>query len=344
MQDVDVAHKRVLLRVEFNVELDARGDVREKYKIAAAKESVEHLRACGASVVALLAHLGRPEGKVVQAQSLRHITDDIQRIFGSAVRFVPSCVGKDVGDAVAAASEGEVLLLENIRFHAEEEKNDLAFAQLLAAPFDLFVNDAFAVCHRAHASVVGIAKFLPSFAGIRLQKEVDVLENVIAHPEHPAVAIIGGAKIQTKVPLIDNFEKTYDHILVGGKTANEALDAHIVFSPKVILPHDFSGDRRDIGPETVARFSSLIEGAKTVVWNGPMGKFEEKPYDVGTRAILDAILRSGAFSVVGGGESVQALEEAGAVERISFVSTGGGAMLSFLGGEPMPGIEVLRVV
>lgn len=344
IQDADVAGKRVLLRVEFNVALDERGDVREKYKIAAAKESLEHLRAHGASVVALLAHLGRPDGKILPTASLQHITDDMQRILGIAVRFVPSCVGADVDDAVGGASDGDVLLLENVRFHAEEEKNDADFARRLAAPFDLFVNDAFAACHRAHASIVGITKYLPSFAGIQLQKEVDVLEKVIAHPEHPAVAIIGGAKISTKVPLIDNFEKNYDHILVGGKTANEALDEHITFGKKVILPHDFATARYDIGPQTIALFSSFIEGARTVVWNGPMGKFEEKPYDTGTRAILDAILRSKAFSVVGGGESVQALEEAGAVEKISFVSTGGGAMLSFLGGEVMPGIDALRMV
>jgi phosphoglycerate kinase len=237
---------------------------------------------------------------------------------------------------------GEVLLLENVRFYEGEEKNDEEFSKKLAENFDIFINDAFSVCHRDQSSVTGVAKILPSFAGFWLQKEIENLDKIKSNPERPAVAIIGGAKIETKLPMIKSFEKIYDNILVGGKIANEAIDENIQFSEKVMLPTDFSGDRMDIGEETIQKFVEIIKNAKTIVWNGPMGKFEESPYDLATKEVLKAVIGSGAYTLLGGGESVEILEKENAMEKISFVSTGGGAMLEYLSGNPMPGIEALN--
>ncbi|HCO99663.1 MAG TPA: hypothetical protein DIT56_03590, partial [Candidatus Moranbacteria bacterium] len=232
---------------------------------------------------------------------------------------------------------------ENVRFYEGEEKNDVEFSKKLAENFDVYINDAFSVCHRNQASVTGITAHIESYAGLRLQEEIKNLNRVIHEPESPATAIIGGAKIETKLPLINNFEKAYSHILVGGKIANEAIDQNLAFSPKVILPFDFAKDRFDIGPKTIRRFKEIIAQSKVIVWNGPMGKFEEQPYDIGTREILDAIVESDAFTLIGGGESVQVLEENNLMNKISFVSTGGGAMLEYLSGNQMPGIEALRM-
>jgi phosphoglycerate kinase len=248
-----------------------------------------------------------------------------------------------VEDALLNLAPGSLLLLENVRFYPEEEANDEAFARNLAKPFDVYVNDAFGVDHRNHASLTTITKFLPSFAGLRVLEEVKHLDKVLEAPEHPALAIIGGAKIETKLPLIRTFEEKYDCILVGGRIANEAIDQKIVFSDKVLLPQDFDSPLRlDIGPSTIAYFIQIIKTAKTIVWNGPMGKFEEKPYDIGTDAILHAILESDAYVVIGGGESLAVLEQAGVMNKIGFVSSGGGAMLEYLGGKNLPGLEVLK--
>jgi phosphoglycerate kinase len=256
--------------------------------------------------------------------------------------FVDDCVGEKVSAGLDNLALGEVLLLENVRFYPEEEKNDGDFSQKLANGFDIFVNDAFAVSHRDQASVTGITKFLPSYAGFWLQKEIENLDKVKNNPEHPAVAIIGGAKIETKLPVISKLVENYDHVLVGGKIANEVLDQNIKFSDKVMLPIDFGGDRLDIGPETIEKYKKIIAGAKTIVWNGPMGKFEEKPYDIGTNEVLKAVIESGAYVLMGGGESVEILEEQQAMDKISFVSTGGGAMLEYLSGKKLPGLEVIK--
>ncbi|KKQ39119.1 MAG: Phosphoglycerate kinase, partial [Candidatus Moranbacteria bacterium GW2011_GWC2_37_73] len=257
--------------------------------------------------------------------------------------FVNDCVGSEVSKALDALNVGEIILLENVRFYEGEEKNDSEFAKKLAENFDVFVNDAFSVCHRDQASVTGITAYVEGYAGLRLQEEIKNLSRVIHEPESPATAIIGGAKIETKLPLIKRFEKKYAHILVGGKIANEAVDQKIVFSSKVVLPLDFAKDRLDIGPKTINRFKEIIAQSKVIVWNGPMGKFEEQPYDIGTRAILEAIVESDAFTLIGGGESVQVLEENNLFDKISFVSTGGGAMLEYLSGNLMPGVEALRI-
>ena len=333
--------KKVLVRADFNVAI-VGGKIQERYKLEACKRSVEHLSLQPGAKIALMSHLGRPEGKKNLEFSLEQLKEELEKILGKKIIFIADCIGAAVGDALEKLQDGEILLLENVRFHEGDEKNDSVFAKQLADNFDAFVNDAFSVCHRNQASVTGVTEYLPSFAGLWLQEEIKNLNKVIHEPEHPATAIIGGAKIETKLPLIKKFEETYSHILVGGRIANEAIDEKIEFSSKVILPFDFAGDRLDIGSKTIARFREIIATSKVVVWNGPMGKFEESPYDKGTREILDAVIESDAFTLIGGGESVQVLEENGLMGKISFVSTGGGAMLEYLSGNHMPGIEALR--
>lgn len=340
LQDAELSGKKVLLRADFNVALKD-GVVQEEFKIAAARESVTYILQQPGVKLALASHLGRPEGQVNPEFSLAQMQKKIAEILGVKVVFVPDCVGEKVTEAMENLAAGEVLLLENTRFYPGEEKNDADFSGQLAANFDVFVNDAFSVCHRDQSSVTGVAEILPSYAGLWLQKEVASMEKVKANPTAPAVAIIGGAKIETKLPLIKIFEQSYDAILVGGKIANEALDQKLEFSEKVFLPVDFLGDRLDIGPKTIEIFTEKIKTAQTIVWNGPVGKFEEQPYDTGTKAVLQAVLASGAFVLMGGGESVQILEENNEMEKIGFVSTGGGAMLEYLSGNSMPGIEVL---
>jgi 3-phosphoglycerate kinase len=339
----DLRGKAVLVRVDFNVWLNQAGNTNEHFKLDIAKETVDFVVAQGARVVALLTHFGRPDGKVDPAFSVEPLFDDVEKALGRRVRFVADCQGEKVKKALREASNGEILLLENVRFYAEEEQNDASFAQLLAEPFDIFVNDAFSVCHRAHTSVACITKLLPSYAGFRLVTEVAHLET-LQHPiVHPAVAIIGGAKIETKLPIIRNFERLYDCVLIGGKIANEAIDQQLVFSKKVLLPEDFADEKRmDIGVKTIERFVSRIADAKMIVWNGPMGKFEEEAFAKGTKAVLTALCaNTTAIRVIGGGESLASVEEAGVIEQVGFVSAGGGAMLDFLGGEQMPGLDAL---
>jgi phosphoglycerate kinase len=274
---------------------------------------------------------------------VKQIIPAVERALEKSVVFVPDCIGETVEMALSHLLPNEVLLLENVRFYPEEEANDQEFAKSLARPFSLFVNEAFSVCHRAHSSVVGVPKILPSYAGLRVLQEVEKLDQVRLTPRHPAVAIIGGDKIETKLPLIRELEKNYDAVLVGGKIANEALDEKIIFSDKVLLPQDFvSPMRLDIGPNTIAYYIQIIKTAKTLIWNGPMGKFEERPYNIGTDAILHAILGSEASVVIGGGESLAVLEKADAMNKIGFVSSGGGAMLEYLSGIILPGLEVLK--
>lgn len=340
LEGVDVSGKRVLVRVDFNVELDEKRDVKERYKVEAAKETVHFLLSAGAKV-GLLTHLGRPDGKPDDRFSVRYIADDAERILGKRIRFIPFVTGEGVKEGLKSLASDEVLLLENVRFSPGDESNDEAFAKELACPFELFVNDAFSVCHRDQASVTGVTKFLPSYAGAHLLQEVEHLTLVRERPTLPAVAIIGGAKIETKLPVIRMFEERYDQVLVGGRVACEAEDEHIAFSDRVVLPEDYAPNRFDIGPKTTERFRAAVLSAKTVVWNGPLGKFEDPAYAEGTRRVLNAILESGAFSVVGGGETIIALEAAGVMKKISFVSTGGGAMLEFLSGVSLPGLSAL---
>lgn len=342
--DEDFSGKKVLVRVDFNVELDNKDEALEQFKLEAPKQVLDHILSFPDVRVALLSHFGRPEGGSDESLSLKRVLPTIKRILGREVRFVSDCVGDSVREALDEAGEGEILLLENVRFHDGEAADDADFAAQLAAPFDVYVNEAFSVCHRRQASVSAIAGRIPTYAGPRLIDEVAMLDRIRTEPARPAVAIIGGAKIETKLPLIREFERIYDAVLVGGKVANEAIDQKIEFSEKVLLPKDFqgNGERLDIGSMTMAMFISVIQRAKTIVWNGPLGKFEEKPYDEGTNAILHAILESEGQVVIGGGESLAVLEHRGLIKKIGFVCTGGGAMLQYMGGQELPGLVALK--
>lgn len=340
--DIDPMGKKVLVRVDFNVELDDLAHVQEKYKLEVCKRTINFLLERGAASVSLISHYGRPEGVPDAHFSLAKVKGEAERILGHPITFVPATVGLPVSDAIRAAQPGTLFLLENLRFFPGEETNDPDFAKSLAQPFDFFVNEAFSVCHRNHASMVGVPTHLPSVAGFHLLEEVERLTAIKVSPARPAVAVIGGAKIETKLPLIRALEKGYDCVLVGGKIANEAIDQKIVFSDKVLLPQDFDSEKRlDIGPKTATYYGVILEKAKTIVWNGPLGKFEEKPYDFGTNMVLQAILRSQAYVVIGGGESLAVLERANAYNKIGFVSSGGGAMLAFLSDDPLPGLTAL---
>lgn len=344
VEEVDFTNKKVLLRVDFNIELNNKQDVQEQFKLVAPKKTLEHILAFPGAKVACVSHFGRPAGARNMLFSLEPVADDVERALGYVVHFLDDCIGEKVESALRDLPAGELLLLENVRFYPGEEADDLAFATSLAEPFDIYVNEAFSVCHRAQASIGSITQVLPSYAGLRLFEEIRTLEQVRLNPARPAIAVIGGAKIETKLPLIREFERLYDAVLVGGKIANEALDQGIVFSEKVLLPKDFQGGdaRLDIGPVTTAMFIEIISRAKTIVWNGPMGKFEEKPYDAGTGAILHAMLASEAHVVIGGGESLVIIEEANLMHKIGFVSTGGGAMLEYLSGDKLPGLIALE--
>jgi len=346
IEGVDFSGKKVLIRVDFNVEVDGRGQVLERFKIESPKEVLSKILSFQGARVALLSHFGRPEGKRDEEYSLRAILEPVKDILGIPLSFADDCVGTSVTEALAALPEGSAVLLENVRFHAGEEQDDVAFATELADPFDIFVNEAFSVCHRSQASVSSITKLLPSYAGPGLLREVATLSSAREHPEHPAVAVIGGAKIETKLPLLREFERLYDAVLVGGKIANEALDQGIAFSDKVLLPFDFQGGdaRLDIGPSTIAMYSEIVKHAKTIVWNGPLGKFEESPYDRGTNTVLIAMIESGATVVSGGGESLAVLEHMGLIDKLGFISTGGGAMLEYMSGKELPGLTALEAV
>ncbi len=340
IQDADLESKKVLFRVDFNVAID-NGKVKEAFKINAVQKTLDYLleKKCK---IALISHLGRPDGKVNPEFSLGQITGDVENILNIKINFIEDCLSEEINRKLEKLKEREVLLLENVRFYAGDEENDENFANKLTSDFELFVNDAFSACHRSHASVSGAAKFLPSYAGFGLQKEIEEMEKIKNNFAHPAVAIIGGAKIETKLPVIKFFEEKYDNVLVGGKIANEALDQKIRFSEKVILPFDFIDERLDIGPKTLEKFQNIIKNAKTIVWNGPTGKFEDKKYAISTNAVLKSVLEGSAYKVIGGGETLEVLEKNNAMNQVNFVSTGGGAMLEYLSGNPMPGIEALK--
>ncbi|MHB1131952.1 MAG: phosphoglycerate kinase [Chloroflexota bacterium] len=385
IRDVDVQGKRVLVRVDFNVPLDKQsGQITDDTRIEAALPTVRYLVEQGAKVI-LISHLGRPDGKVVEKMRLDPVARRLSDLLGQQVVKTNDSVGPEVEQAVAALRSGQVLLLENVRFHAEEEANDSDFARRLASLGELFVNDAFGTAHRAHASTAGIASYLPAVAGFLMQKEVDTMGRALQTPKRPFVALIGGAKVSTKIAVLNNLLDKVDHLLIGGAMANTFLKAQgygvgkslveddkaaIALQllekgdEKLLLPVDVvvaSGpdgggqtdvvsvaaipdDRMvvDIGPETVNVYADLLAQAGTVIWNGPMGIFEVPQYAVGTKAMAEVLARSEAVSIVGGGDSVAALEQLGLAAQISHVSTGGGASLEFLEGRALPGVEVLQ--
>ena len=308
IQDFDVKGKRVLVRCDFNAPLDEKGEIEDDFRIKQALPTIEYLIKKGAKVI-LMSHLA-------DNRSLVPIRKRLEQYLGKK----------------------EFVLLENLRRDSREEENDDNFAKELAKLADIYINDAFGTCHRAHASIVGVPKYLPSGAGFLLEREIKVLSKVLENPERPLVAIIGGAKIESKAKVIDKFFKIADQVLIGGKIA----EAVSIISEKVHLPVDYK-DGLDIGPKTIKIFSEIIKKAKTILWAGPLGKFEDSAYEQGTKQVAKLIVKNKkAFKIAGGGDTLFALAKFGLRDKFDHVSTGGGAMLAFLGGEELPGLKALE--
>ena len=390
VETLDVAGKKVLVRVDFNVPLDkATNAITDDTRMRAALPTIRLLLDRGAAVI-LMSHLGRPKG-VTPTLSLGPVAAHLQELLpGVPVHFVKECVGPEAAQAAAALQPGEILVLENLRFHPEEEANDAAFARQLAAPADVYVNDAFGTAHRAHASTEGVAHHLPAAMGLLMAREVNVMGAALEQPERPFVAVLGGAKISDKMGVVANLLTKVDALLIGGGMANTFLAAQgyeigqslyeadrvaqardliaqaAERNVRLLLPSDvaiadaFAADAArlvvavdavphgwrilDIGPATAALYRQEVAGARTVVWNGPMGVFEFDPFAEGTRAVARAMAAAsanGAMTIIGGGESVAAVEQAGLADQISHISTGGGASLEFLEGLELPGVAAL---
>ncbi len=342
INDFEIENKRVLVRCDFNVPIDQEGNVIDDTKIKEALPTLQYLIAHQAKII-IVTHLGEPEGKIVEVLKLDNVKQVLEKLLGFSIEKNDDCIGKKVQESVDALEAGKILLLENVRFHKEEMENNLDFAKQLSQLADVYINEAFDVCHRLHASVAAITEFLPSGAGFALQKEVEVLTNITQRPERPMVAIIGGAKVSTKAKLVSGFCAFADLVIINGLIKQELITKKIpleypekVFGPKENL------EGLDITPEDAQRISEKILHAKTIFWNGAFGKFEEKEYEKGTLEIANAIIQSGAFSVVGGGETIEFLRKEGMLDKFNHVSTAGGAMLSFLAGEELPGLKALN--
>lgn len=323
--------KRVLVRIDVNEPVDAQGSPQDTFRIQKSLETINFLREAGTKII-LIAHLGSPKEKGRDGLSLRLISDKLAELGGFKVDFIEQDIANVNPNISYEIANGEILFLENLRFDAKEEENSVAFAKILAQFGDLYVSDAFSVMHRKHSSVAAITEILPSFGGLVLEQELEALNHILNNPTKPAVAIIGGAKIETKLPVINTLESIFDYILVGGKIANEYIDKYeIAQSEKIILPLDFVDNRYDIGPKTRDLFADHISQASTVIWNGPMGWFEKKPYDEGTKFIAQSIAKNeAAYSVIGGGETVDEVHNLHQGSKIDFISTGGGAMLEYI--------------
>jgi phosphoglycerate kinase len=385
ISDIDLAGRRVFMRVDFNVPLHD-GAITDDTRIEASLPSIKYIIEKRGRLI-LASHLGRPKGKPDPQFSLLPVSKRLSELVGLPVAFAPDCVGAPVESMTRSLKDGEILLLENLRFHAEEEKNDIGFSKPLAALCDVYVNDAFGTAHRAHASTAGITEFVkPAAAGFLMQKELECLGHALTNAEKPYVAIVGGSKVSDKIELIENFLGLATHILIGGAMAYTFLRAKgmetgksLVEVDKIELAKDLltraaqrhvsielpvdhvvadslkSTDSQtvpvdktpadkmglDIGPSTVERYGKIIAGAKTIVWNGPMGVFENPNFSKGTFAIAKAVADSRAFSIVGGGDSAAAVAQSGMESKITHISTGGGASLEFLSGQKLPGVEAL---
>lgn len=390
LKDFNFENKKAIIRVDFNVPLNDKFEVTDATRIEAAKSTIIQILEDGGSCV-LMSHLGRPKGKQEEF-SLRHIVDEIKTILGVKVKFVDDCIGAKAEEAVANLENGEVLLLENLRFYAEEEKGDVAFAEQLSKLGDIYVNDAFGTAHRAHASTTIIAQFFEGNKcfGNLLAREIESIDKVLNNSEKPVLAILGGAKVSSKITVIENILDKVDHLIIGGgmsftfvkaqggKIGNsiceddkmelaleilkqaKAKNVQVHIPVDVVAADDFSNDANtqicdidripdgwegvDAGPKSRVIFDDVVNKCKTILWNGPLGVFEMESFAAGTIALghsIDKATKNGAFSLVGGGDSVAAVKQFGFAEKVSYVSTGGGAMLEMLEGQTLPGIEAI---
>ena len=390
IRDIDVAGKRVLVRVDFNVPLDAEQHVTDDTRITAALPTIQYLLDHRAAVI-LMSHLGRPKGKAVDTMRLTPVAQHLSALLDKPVQMAPDCIGPAVEALAKNLQPGQVLLLENLRFHNEEEQNDAEFARQLASLGELYVNDAFGTAHRAHASTEGVTHYMPGVAGFLMEKEINYLGGALENPRRPFAAIIGGAKVSDKIAVLERLISMVDILLIGGGMANTFFKAEgyeigdSLFEEgkvdvakelitkarqrglKFLLPTDvtiadrFAADAThkvvastavspgwrimDIGPESIAAFRKALESAQTIVWNGTLGVAEMPPFAKGTDAIIEILAErtsAGATTIIGGGDSAAAVDQAGAAEKMSHVSTGGGASLEFLEGRVLPGVAALQ--
>ncbi len=385
VRDMEVSGKRVLVRIDFNVPLNAEGKITDDSRIKATLPTIDYLIDAGARVI-LCSHLGRPDGKADNRLSLSIVGQRLSRILRQPVTVAEDCIGPGVEETVAGLKDGDVLLLENLRFHTEEERGSTAFAHALARLAEVYVNDAFGTCHRTHASIVGITNYLPAVAGLLLEKELNTLGSVLESPSHPFCVLLGGAKVSDKVGMLDNIMGKVDYILIGGgmaatflkaksyeigqsliddslNTATSLMEKTLNNGGELVLPldvvitdeispgaqvqnvsiSDIPRDKRivDIGSQTISLFTKKLERCKTVFWNGPMGIYEIPQFAEGTKAMAKIIAGLNATTVVGGGSTAEIVTEMKLADKMTFVSTGGGASLRFLGGKTLPGVEAL---
>ncbi len=383
VRDVDVNGKRVLVRVDFNVPID-RGVITDDTRIRAALPTIQLLRERGAMII-LCSHLGRPKGKVDLQFSLEPVAERLSQLVHSPITLAHAVSGREAEAAIAGIGEGDIVMLDNVRFDPGEETNDPALSERLAKLADIYVNDAFGAAHRAHASTAGVAALLPAYAGLLMESEIEALSRLLSEPERPFVAILGGAKVSDKLAVIEHLLEKVDTLLIGGGMANTFLLAEgkgigaslaerdlaekardiaseaktqgvaLMLPSDAIISSSIDGNGRvvainqvpdeqaifDIGPSTISAFSDVISKARTIFWNGPMGVFEKPAFNAGTKGVAEAVAASNGFSVVGGGDSVAAIEQLGLADRISHISTGGGASLEFVEGRVLPGIAAI---
>lgn len=387
VEDLEVKGKRVLVRVDFNVPMDKEGNITDDRRIREALPTITYLRDKGAKVI-LMSHLGRPKGKINPQYSLKPVAERLSKLLEQQVIMAEDVIGEDSFKKAGALKDGDVMLLENVRFHAEEEKNEPEFAKKLSSLGELYVNDAFGTAHRAHASTAGVADYLPSAVGFLIKKELDVMGKALSNPERPFVAILGGAKVSDKIGVIENLIDKVDTLLIGGgmaftffkamgretgksileedkvELAGELMKKAELKGVKLMLPVDivaakeFKADSEhmtveaaqipedymglDIGEKTQKIYSEIVENAKTVVWNGPMGVFEMPAFSKGTYAVAEAMSKVNGTTIIGGGDSAAAVEQLGFGDKMTHISTGGGASLEFLEGKTLPGIAVIE--
>ncbi len=388
VRDIDVTGKKVLVRCDFNVPLDKEtGKITDNRRIRAAIPTIEYLIDHNAKVI-LCSHLGRPKGEFNLKYSLKPVAEELSKLLGKEVKLAKDVIGEDAEKLTSEIKEGEVVLLENVRFHKEEEENDPEFAKKLASFAEIYVNDAFGTAHRAHASTAGVADYLPAVSGFLIEKELEFLGNALDNPERPFVAILGGAKVSDKIGVIENLLDKVDTLIIGGgmaytfykaqghsigtsiceedkiDLANDILNKAKEKNVEILLPIDnhvsaeYSNEAEDkyidgveipegfmgldIGPKTIELFKNAIKNAKTVVWNGPLGVTEFSKFEEGTKAIAEALAETEAVTVIGGGDSAAAVEKFGLADKMTHISTGGGASLEFLEGKVLPGIACLN--